>query len=189
MAERILCDIARAHDQRTAVLRYFNVAGDHDDGTLGEATPDNSHLIKLACGSGLGRRGRLRLKGDDYPTPDGTCIRDYVHVQDLAEAHVAALARLVTDPIPIVVNFGYGRGYSVHEVVDTFRRVTGVDLDPEIGPRRPGNPVRFTASLSCWTGDRSALTSSASSRRPETGSSACRLERHQRVDRRGIGTQ
>jgi UDP-glucose 4-epimerase len=145
MAERILGDIARAHDQRVAILRYFNVAGAHDDGAIGEATPDNSHLVKVACESALGLRGRLRINGTDYPTPDGTCIRDYVHVQDLAEAHVAALARLRDDPTPLVVNCGYGHGFSVREVVDTFREVTGVDLDPEIGPRRPGDPPVLVA--------------------------------------------
>ena len=145
MAERILTDIAAAHGQRTAVLRYFNVAGAHDDGRLGEATPDNSHLVKVACESALGRRRRLRINGDDYPTPDGTCIRDYVHVQDLAEAHVAALVRLLDDPTPLVLNCGYGHGFSVREVIDTFRAVTGVDLEPEIGPRRPGDPASLVA--------------------------------------------
>jgi UDP-glucose 4-epimerase len=145
MAERILADIAAAHGQRCAVLRYFNVAGAHDDGCLGEATPDNSHLVKVACESALGRRGRLRVNGDDYPTPDGTCIRDYVHVQDLAEAHVAALVRLLDDPMPLVLNCGYGHGFSVREVIDTFRAVTGIDLEPEVGPRRTGDPASLVA--------------------------------------------
>ena len=145
MAERILGDIATAHGQRTAILRYFNVAGARDDGAIGEATPDNSHLVKVACESALGRRGRLRINGDDYPTPDGTCIRDYVHVQDLAEAHVAALVRLLDDPTTLVLNCGYGHGFSVREVIETFRAVTGVDLDHEIGPRREGDPAVLVA--------------------------------------------
>jgi len=145
MAERILADIAEATGQRTAILRYFNVAGAHDDGTLGEATPQNSHLVKVACESALGRRGRLRINGVDHPTPDGTCIRDYVHVQDLAEAHVAALARLRADPTPLVLNCGYGHGFSVREVLDIFTRVTGIELAPEIGPRRPGDPPILVA--------------------------------------------
>jgi len=145
MAERILQDVAAANGLRMAVLRYFNVAGAHDDGDLGESTPDNSHLVKVACERALGRRKALAINGTDYPTPDGTCIRDYVHVQDLAEAHVAALARLGDDPTPILVNCGYGHGYSVREVVDAFHRVTGIDLAPRLGPRRPGDPARLVA--------------------------------------------
>jgi UDP-glucose 4-epimerase len=145
MAERILAEVAAAAGQGTAVLRYFNVAGAHDDGTLGEATPDNSHLVKVACEAALGLRPRLTINGDDYPTPDGTCVRDYIHVQDLAAAHVAALERLLDDPSPLVLNCGYGHGFSVREVVDAFARVTGVDLDPAVGPRRPGDPPVLVA--------------------------------------------
>ena len=145
MAERILRDIAAATGQGIGILRYFNVAGAHDDGSLGEATPDNSHLVKVACETALGLRPRMRINGDDYSTPDGTCIRDYIHVQDLALAHVAALRRLLDDPAPLVLNCGYGHGFSVREVLDTFHRVTGIDLDPEIGPRRPGDPAELVA--------------------------------------------
>lgn len=145
MAERILFDIGKANNQGVAALRYFNVAGAHDDGDIGEATPDNSHLIKVACESAIGRRGKMRINGTDYATPDGTCIRDYVHVQDLAEAHVAALERLVADATPLILNCGYGHGFSVREVLDTFQRVTGVDLAPEIGPRRAGDPAVLVA--------------------------------------------
>jgi UDP-glucose 4-epimerase len=145
MAERILTDVAAAAGQGAAILRYFNVAGAHDDGTLGEATPDNSHLVKVACEAALGLRSRLAINGDDYPTTDGTCVRDYIHVQDLAAAHVAALARLLDDPSPLVVNCGYGHGFSVREVVDAFARVTGVDLAPRVGPRRPGDPPVLVA--------------------------------------------
>jgi len=145
MAERILTDVAAATGQRTAILRYFNVAGAHDDATLGEATPDNSHLVKVACEAASGRRPPLTIHGDDYPTPDGTCIRDYIHVQDLAAAHVAALERLLEDPTPLVVNCGYGHGFSVREVVDAFARVTGIDLAPGVGPRRAGDPAVLVA--------------------------------------------
>ena len=145
MAERILCDIAAAAGQATAILRYFNVAGAHDDGTLGEATPDNSHLVKVACEAALGLRPPLTINGDDYPTPDGTCVRDYIHVQDLAAAHVAALERLLDDPSPLVLNCGYGHGFSVREVVETFARVSGRDLAPAVGPRRPGDPAVLVA--------------------------------------------
>jgi UDP-glucose 4-epimerase len=163
MAERILGDVAQAAGQGTAILRYFNVAGAHDDGTLGEATPDNSHLVKVACEAALGLRPPLRINGDDYATPDGTCVRDYIHVQDLATAHVAALERLLDDPSPLVVNCGYGHGFSVREVVEAFARVSGVDLDPEVGPRRPGDPPvlvadnrRILASLD-WRPERDDL--------------------------------
>jgi UDP-glucose 4-epimerase len=145
MAERILTDIAASAGQSTAILRYFNVAGAHDDGTLGEATPDNSHLVKVACETALGHRPRMRINGDDYPTPDGTCIRDYIHVQDLADAHVAALRCVCDAPAQLVLNCGYGHGFSVREVLDAFRRVSGIDLDPEIGPRRPGDPAELVA--------------------------------------------
>lgn len=145
MAERVLTDIATAFGQGMAILRYFNVAGAHDDGHLGEATPDNSHLVKVACEAGLGLRPRMRINGTDYPTADGTCIRDYIHVQDLASAHVAALKRLLEDVSPLTLNCGYGHGFSVREVLDTFHRVTGVDLDPDEGPRRPGDPPELVA--------------------------------------------
>ena len=145
MAERILTEVAASAGQGTAVLRYFNVAGAHDDGTLGEATPNNSHLVKVACEAARGRRQRLRINGDDYPTPDGTCVRDYIHVQDLAAAHAAALERLLDDPSPLVLNCGYGHGFSVREVIDAVERVTGIDLAPEVGPRRAGDPPVLVA--------------------------------------------
>lgn len=146
MAERILTDIARAHGQRLALLRYFNVAGAHDAGHLGEATPDNSHLVKVACEVAAGRRPHLRVNGTDYPTADGTCIRDYVHVQDLAEAHVAALEHLLAGAETLVLNCGYGRGFSVREVLDSFQRVIGRALPIEEGPRRPGDPPALVAA-------------------------------------------
>lgn len=145
MAERILTDIAAPAGQRTAILRYFNVAGARDDGALGEATPDNSHLVKVACEAALGLRPPLRINGDDYATPDGTCVRDYVHVQDLAVAHVAALESLLDGGGPLVLNCGYGHGFSVREVVDAFARVTGINLAPEIGARRAGDPPVLVA--------------------------------------------
>jgi UDP-glucose 4-epimerase len=145
MAERILTDIAAACGQHTAVLRYFNVAGASASGLIGEATPDNVHLLKIACETGLGLRDRMRINGADYATPDGTCIRDYIHVEDLADAHVAALARLLEAPARLVLNCGYGHGYSVREILEVFRRVTGVDLDPEVGPRRAGDPAELVA--------------------------------------------
>ena len=146
MAERIVTDIAGVHGQSTAIVRYFNVAGAHDAGHLGEATPDNSHLIKVACETAYGLRPTLRINGTDYPTPDGTCIRDYIHVQDLADAHVAALRYLLDTAQSLVLNCGYGHGFSVREVLETFRQVTGRALPIAEGPRRAGDPPVLVAS-------------------------------------------
>jgi UDP-glucose 4-epimerase len=140
MAERILMDIAAASGLTYTILRYFNVAGAEPLGRLGEATPDNTHLIKVACEAALGRRPGMRINGTDYPTPDGTCIRDYIHVEDLAAAHLDALRHLCAGGASTVLNCGYGRGFSVREVLDTVRRVTGIELPLTVGPRRPGDP-------------------------------------------------
>ncbi len=145
MAERILMDIAAASELRYAILRYFNVAGADPQGRIGEATPDNHHLIKLACETALGLRPAMRIHGTDYPTPDGTCVRDYIHVDDLARAHLAALDYLEAGGASTVLNCGYGHGSSVRMVLDTVRRVTGVDFPIEIGPRRPGDPAVLVA--------------------------------------------
>ena len=145
MAERMLADIAGAAGQRFAILRYFNVAGADPEGRIGEATPDNNHLIKLACEAALGLRPALCIHGTDYPTPDGTCVRDYIHVDDLARAHVAALDHLAQGGESVVLNCGYGHGASVRAVLDTVRRVSGVDFPLEEGPRRPGDPAVLIA--------------------------------------------
>ncbi len=146
MAERILMDIAAASGLRYAILRYFNVAGADPEARIGEATPDNQHLIKLACETALGLRPAMRIHGTDYPTPDGTCVRDYLHVDDLARAHLAALDYLQAGGASTVLNCGYGHGASVRAVLDTARRVTGVDFPIETGPRRPGDPPVLLAS-------------------------------------------
>lgn len=145
MAERVLADIAQAHGITFAILRYFNVAGADAKLRVGEATPDNSHLIKVACEAAIGRRRGMHINGTDYPTPDGTCIRDYVHVDDLARAHLQALAHLVAGGDSIIANCGYGHGYSVREVLTTARRVTGVAFDVTEGPRRSGDPPQLVA--------------------------------------------
>ena len=146
MAERALRDIAAACDLRYAILRYFNVAGADREARIGEATPDNSHLIKVACETALGLRPGMRINGTDYPTPDGTCIRDYVHVEDLATAHLLALRHLLDGGGALVANCGYGHGYSVREVLETVRRVTGVPFPVTEGPRRPGDPPVLVAA-------------------------------------------
>jgi UDP-glucose 4-epimerase len=145
MAERMLADIAAASGLRYAILRYFNVAGADPESRIGEATPDNQHLIKLACETALGHRAAMRIHGTDYPTPDGTCIRDYIHVDDLARAHLAALDYLEQGGASTRLNCGYGHGSSVRQVLDTVRRVTGVDFAIETGPRRAGDPAVLVA--------------------------------------------
>jgi UDP-glucose 4-epimerase len=145
MAERMLADIATADGLRYAILRYFNVAGADPEGRIGEATPDNHHLIKVACETALGRRPAMRLNGTDYPTPDGTCIRDYIHVEDLAQAHIDALDHLGKGGASTVLNCGYGHGLSVRAVIDAVRRISGVDFPVTEGPRRPGDPAMLVA--------------------------------------------
>jgi UDP-glucose 4-epimerase len=146
MSERILMDIAAASGLRYAILRYFNVAGADPKGRIGEATPGNQHLIKLACETALGLRPAMRIHGTDYPTPDGTCVRDYVHVDDLARAHLATLDYLDQGGASGAFNCGYGHGSSVRLVLDTVRRVSGVEFPIETGPRRPGDPAVLVAS-------------------------------------------
>ena len=145
MSERVLADIAAATGMRYAILRYFNVAGADARARIGEATPDNAHLIKLACATAAGLRPAMAIHGTDYPTADGTCVRDYVHVDDLARAHLAALGHLADGGASLVANCGYGHGFSVREVLDTARRVTGVAFPIEEGPRRAGDPAALVA--------------------------------------------
>jgi UDP-glucose 4-epimerase len=131
---------------RYVALRYFNVAGAATDGTLGQATPEATHLIKVACEAACGKRDGIHIYGTDYPTPDGTCIRDYIHVEDLAEAHVVALDSLLSGGPTGIYNCGYGRGYSVREVVEMVRRVSGVEFSSEDAPPRPGDPAALVAN-------------------------------------------
>jgi len=145
MSERILEDTAAAHGLRYVTLRYFNVAGADPGGRAGEIGKP-THLIKVAAQIAVGaRRENLKIFGGDYPTPDGTPIRDYVHVSDLASAHLQALHRLREDGASATLNCGYGRGYSVREVVQSFERVTGASLPHEIAPRRDGDPAQLIA--------------------------------------------
>lgn len=144
--ERALHDYARAGLVDAVCLRYFNAAGCHPDGTLGEAHEPEEHLIPRAIDAALGRAPGLVVHGDDYETPDGTCIRDYVHVQDLARAHVACLALDLGDRPFRAYNLGTGTGHSVLEVVSAVERATGRPVPRRVGPRRPGDPPRLVAS-------------------------------------------
>lgn len=145
MAERLLTDIARASDMTFAILRYFNVAGADPKSQIGEATPDNQHIIKIACEAALGLRPGMRLNGTDYPTADGTCIRDYVHVEDLAHAHLDALNYLKGGGQSTICNCGYGKGFSNRQVIEMVKDVSGVDFDLQEGPRREGDPSKLIA--------------------------------------------
>lgn len=147
MTEWMLEDAARAHDFSYVVLRYFNVAGADPKGRAGQASPEATHLIKVASQVALGQRPYLQVFGTDYPTPDGTCIRDYVQVNDLARAHLAALGYLRRGGESTVMNCGYGHGSSVLEVVDVVKRVSGVDFEVRQVPRRPGDPASLVAKV------------------------------------------
>jgi len=144
--ERALLDHARAGLLRATALRYFNAAGCHPDGSLGEDHRPEEHIIPLAVDAALGRGPGLTIYGNDYDTPDGTCIRDYVHVQDLARAHVLALDNLERGEAYQAYNLGTERGHSVLEVVAAVERVTGRKVPATIGPRRAGDPPRLVAA-------------------------------------------
>lgn len=148
MTELMLADTARAHDFRYVALRYFNVAGADPSGRSGQSTPKATHLIKVAAETALGKRTHMQVFGTDYPTPDGTCVRDYIHVTDLARAHMAALAHLRAGGQSEVFNCGYSTGYSVLQVVDAVRRVSGKTIDARMSPRRPGDPASIVADSS-----------------------------------------
>jgi UDP-arabinose 4-epimerase len=141
MVEMMLRDFDAAHNVRSMVLRYFNAAGADPDGEIGELHDPETHLIPLALDAAVGRGPPLTIFGDDYDTPDGTCIRDYVHVSDLADAHVLALQALERGGKSAAYNLGTGRGVSVREVVEAVERVTGLAVPHSIGPRRPGDPA------------------------------------------------
>ena len=145
LIEQMLGDLERAHGLRSVCLRYFNAAGAHPDGSLGEWHEPESHLIPLAIMAALGQRGPLQVYGSDYPTPDGTCIRDYVHVMDLALAHVQALDRLAEGGGSDAFNLGNGAGYSVRQVLDIVGALAGRPVPAEWTGRRPGDPPRLVA--------------------------------------------
>jgi UDP-arabinose 4-epimerase len=151
MAEQIIADYGRAYGIRHAALRYFNAAGADTDGETGEDRPVETHLIPLALDAILGLRPPLRVMGDDYPTRDGTAIRDYIHVSDLAEAHVAALERLLGGTAALTLNLGTGRGHSVREVLTAAAAVTGRPVPHAVAPRRPGDPPELVADPAAAT--------------------------------------
>jgi UDP-glucose 4-epimerase len=141
MSEWVIEDTAAAHpDFSFVILRYFNVAGADPGGRIGQCTPDATHLIKVASQAALGRRGALHIFGTDYPTPDGTCIRDYIHVADLAGAHVLSLGHLEAGNPSGIFNCGYGHGYSVREITAAVKKASGVDFPVIESPRRAGDP-------------------------------------------------
>jgi UDP-glucose 4-epimerase len=144
MIERILAWADQIHGLRSACLRYFNAAGAHAGGMIGEDHDPETHLIPIAFQAALGQRPHIEIYGTDYPTPDGTCVRDYIHVTDLADAHIRVLDRLDTQSCRY--NLGNGRGYSVREVIDTVRRVTGIDVPVRTAARRAGDPATLVAS-------------------------------------------
>lgn len=146
MVEWMLEDTARANPLTYAALRYFNVAGADPLGRSGQSTPNATHLIKVAVQAALGLRDGMDVFGVDYPTPDGSCIRDYIHVTDLARAHMDALGHLRRGGKSLVCNVGYEKGYSVLDVIDTVKGVSGVDFEVRIAGRRPGDPARIVAA-------------------------------------------
>ena len=145
MTEWMLQDAARAHDLRYVALRYFNVAGADPRGRSGQSTPNATHLIKVAAQTALGDRPYIEVFGTDYPTPDGSCLRDYIQVSDLVDAHLVALNHLRGGGSSLTLNCGYGRGYSVLEVINVVKKVSGVDFPVRISPRRPGDPAQIVA--------------------------------------------
>ena len=145
MSERMMMDLAAASNLNYVILRYFNVAGANPDGLLGQATPEATHLIKVACECVTGQRDGMSVFGTDYETRDGTCVRDYIHVEDLAKAHVMALDYMAKGGESQVLNCGYGRGFTVREVIDVVKAESGVDFPVQETERRAGDPAALMA--------------------------------------------
>ncbi|WP_027230322.1 UDP-glucose 4-epimerase GalE [Phyllobacterium sp. UNC302MFCol5.2] len=148
MTEWMLRDTAAAHDFHYTALRYFNVAGADTKGRTGQSTRGATHLIKVACETALGKRPYMEIFGHDFATPDGTCVRDYIHVSDLVAAHRLALERLRSGGSSMVANCGYGRGFSVKEVIESVERVHGKPIDARLTVRRPGDAASVVADSS-----------------------------------------
>jgi len=144
--ERMLKWFDIAHGMKYTALRYFNAAGAHESGKIGEDHSPETHLVPIVLETALGKRPHISIFGDDYPTEDGTCIRDYIHVSDLADAHILAVERLRSGGDSAVYNLGNGTGFSVRQVIDIARRVTGRDIPAKVEPRRAGDPAVLVAS-------------------------------------------
>jgi UDP-glucose 4-epimerase len=145
MSEWMLASVAQASSLRYAALRYFNVAGSDSGGRIGQATPNATLLIKVACEAAVGKRAHISIFGTDYPTADGTGVRDYIHVEDLATAHVDALSYLRAGGDSTTLNVGYGHGYSVRQVIESVERISGQRLSVREEPRRAGDPAALVA--------------------------------------------
>lgn len=145
MVEKMLADFDEAYGLKSTALRYFNASGADDSGEIGESHDPESHLIPIVLQAAAGKRPSIKMFGDDYPTPDGTCVRDYVHVNDLARAHILALEKMFRDNTSERFNLGSGNGYSVAELVKEAKRITGIDFKVEVAPRRAGDPAVLVA--------------------------------------------
>jgi UDP-glucose 4-epimerase len=145
MSEWMLASVAQSSNLRYAALRYFNVAGSDSGGRIGQATPNATLLIKVACEAAVGKRAHISIYGTDYPTADGTGVRDYIHVEDLATAHVDALSYLRAGGDSTTLNVGYGHGYSVRQVIESVERISGQRLSVREEPRRAGDPAALVA--------------------------------------------
>lgn len=152
MAERVLKDLCKVSESRYTILRYFNPAGAHESLEIGQARPHATHIVNVAAEAAIGVRSGVKIFGTDYPTPDGTCLRDYIHIQDLARAHACALEYLENGGKSETFNVGYGKPFSVREVIDTMKSVSrplgGLDFKVEEQARRPGDPARLAADPS-----------------------------------------
>jgi UDP-glucose 4-epimerase len=146
MTEQMLKDLSASSDFKFVILRYFNVSGADPEGKIGQSFPEATHLIKVACETAIGKRPSMNIFGTDYPTKDGTCVRDYIHVSDLADAHVKALEYLKAGGKSDILNCGYGHGFSVSEVLTRVKKITGVDFKVIEIPRRAGDPASLTSN-------------------------------------------
>lgn len=145
MVEKILADFDTAYGLKATALRYFNASGADDSGEIGESHNPETHLIPIVLQAAAGKRPSIKMFGADYPTPDGTCVRDYVHVNDLARAHILALEKMFKDNVSERFNLGSGNGFSVAEIVKEAKRITGIDFTVEKAPRRDGDPAVLVA--------------------------------------------
>ena len=145
MVEKMLADFDTAYGLKATALRYFNASGADDSGEIGESHTPETHLIPLVLQAASGKRASIKVFGTDYPTPDGTCVRDYVHVNDLANAHILALEKMFKDNVSERFNLGSGSGFSVAELIQKAKAVTGIDFKVETAPRRAGDPAVLVA--------------------------------------------